>query len=304
MIVDNALETYPTFEDFLYKKASILNDLKNPAESKAILTVLLNIDPSHQQGLSLLNSIELQGKIYSIGGTYALDMFSRTYNPAHYASIQLSRQNSWGSSIVRFNYANRFNTSGLQSEIDLYPHIANGVYAYLNYGYSNNSIFPTHRAGAEIYSKLPKSMEISGGVRSLNFSSTSNVYIYTGSLGIYFKNYWLSLRPYITPDKNVGTSYSAAVSLRRYWQNSENYLEFNVGAGFSPDERRFQSGTGFTGDNIYILQSQRFNITLQRSLKPTLLILASAGVTRQELIFDTGNYVYITNLSIGLRKKF
>lgn len=303
MVVNNALSYYPTFEDFLYKKSSILYELKQPEESKEVLTTLLNINPAHQKGLDLSKSIELQGKIYTVGATYALDVFSRTFSPAHYGSIQLSRQNAWGSSIVRLNYANRFNSSGLQYEIDLYPRISNGVYAYLNYGYSSSSIFPVHRAGAEIFSKLPKRLELSGGVRYLNFGSVNTVYIYTGSLGVYFKNYWLSVRPYITPDKKTGTSYSTTLSFRKYWQDSENYIGLNIGAGFSPDERRFQSGNGFTGDNIYVLKSQRFGVMLQRSLSPTFLILASAGITRQEVILDTGSYLYMTNVSIGFRKK-
>jgi YaiO family outer membrane protein len=202
------------------------------------------------------------------------------------------------------NYANRFNTNGLQSEIDLYPKITDGVYAYLNYGYSGSSIFPMNRAGAELFSRLPKGMEISAGARYMNVRSTSNIFIYTGSFGIYFKNCWVSFRPYIIPDRIARTTYSASVSFKKFWQNPDNYLGLNIGGGFSPDERRFQSGKGFTTDNIYILQSQRASITLQRAIRPTLLIIASAEAIRQELVFDTGSYMYIISTSVGIRKKF
>jgi YaiO family outer membrane protein len=161
-----------------------------------------------------------------------------------------------------------------------------------------------NRAGVELFSRLPKGMEISAGARYMNVRSTSNIFIYTGSFGIYFKNCWVSFRPYIIPDRIARTTYSASVSFKKFWQNPDNYLGLNIGGGFSPDERRFQSGKGFTTDNIYILQSQRASITLQRAIRPTLLIIASAEVIRQELVFDTGSYMYIISTSVGIRKKF
>lgn len=301
---ERALGAYPTSEEFLYKKASIQHSQAKPAEARHTLDELLKVNPSHSRALSLLSVIKASQKIYTISGSYAIDMFSRTYNPAHYGSIQFSRRNSWGTAILRGNYANRFSTTGMQYEIDLYPKINSGVYAYLNYGYSRSPIFPGNRAGAEVFTRVHKGVELSAGSRFLSLGSRSNIFTYTGSLGINFKNNWVAIRPYITPDKIAKTTYSIFVSFKKYWQNSENYLAVDLGGGFSPDERRFQSGAGFTSDNIYILRAQRGSITLQRSIAPTLLIIASAGAIRQELIFETGSYMYIVNTSVGIRKKF
>lgn len=304
VVADRGLRSFPNDEDLLYKRASILNALGKQEDALLTLNKLLSIDPAHEKGTALLKSIKLSSMKYTAGVSYGLDVFSRTFDPAHYASAQIGRTNSWGSSILRFNYANRFNTHGLQTEIELYPKIANGVYAYLNYGISNTDLFPKHRAGGEIYTKLPKSFEASAGVRYLYFDSETKVSIFTGSIGWYVKNYWFSLRPYITPDKQSGTSASASFAMRRYFKDADTWVGFSTGVGFSPDLRRIQTSSGLTSDAIYLLRAQRVGISLQKLLKRNFLFNTSFDLNRQELIFDKGNYVFISSITVGWRKKF
>lgn len=310
-VADRGLRSHPDDEDLLYKRASILNALKRPDDALVTLNKLLKISPAHDKGNVLLKSIKISQMKYTAGVSYGVDLFSRTFDPAHYAAVQVSRVSGWGSAIARVNYAYRFQTHGVQPEIDLYPTIANGVYAYLNYGYSNADIFPIHRIGAELFTRLPASFEASAGMRHLYFGSDSKVTIFTGSIGWYVKNYWLSLRPYITPDQERGTSASGSVTVRRYFSgteayinDSETYVGLSAGFGFSPDLRRIQSGSGLTGDEIYLLQSQRGGIAFQKLIGDDLIINASADLVRQELIFDAGNYVIITSIGVGLKKKF
>lgn len=302
-VVNTALSYYPNSEDLLYKKASILNSLNKSDEAEIVLNQLLTINPSHEKGISLLNDLRKARMKYTAGVSYDLDMFSRTFNPAHALSAQLARANRWGSSIIRLNYAHRFSSNGIQPEIDLYPRIADGIYAYLNYGYSESDLFPQHRVGAELFTKLPASFEASAGVRYLYFGSTSKVTIYTGSLGWYYKSYWFSLRPYITPGE-PGTSFSTNLTVRRYFSDADNYIGLTGGYGFSPDDRRIQSAAGLSSDGIYILKSQRLAIAWQKTLKRNLILNTSLGVVHQELSFDQGKYVWITNIVVGIRKRF
>ncbi len=303
-LVDLALANYPNNEDFLFKRARILNNMKKDNDAIVALNQLLVVNPSHEKGLALLKSIKTQRLKYTSGVSYNIDVFSRTFDPAHYVSAQLGRTNSWGSSILRLNYANRFDTNGFQTEMDLYPKIAKGVYAYLNYGYSSTDLFPEHRAGVEIFTKLPKSLEASGGLRYLYFDTDTKIIIYTGAIGWYFKSYWLSVRPYITPDKVTGTSVSTTVSIRKYFATADHYIGLSFGAGFSPDERRFQSGAGLSDDGIYTLKSQRMGLSWSKTLRNNFILTTSVDFQRQELIFDEGNYVLIYSVGIGLKKRF
>jgi YaiO family outer membrane protein len=297
------LQHHPNAEDFLYKKAVILSELNQKKEASATIDRLLEINPAHVKANQLKLNLNAAAMKYTAGVIYSADVFSRTFNPAHYLSAQLAREFSWGSAIVRMNYSNRFQSSGVQPEIDLYPRIANGVYAYLNYGYATSALFPNHRFGAEVYSKLPKSFEASAGMRYLNFGSGSTVAIYTGSIGWYVKDYWLSFRPYITPG-NTGTSFSSSLSLRRYFQDGDNYIGFTSGFGFSPDDRKIQSSNGLSTDGIYLLRSQRFGLMWQKTFAHQVFLSINVNVSRQELSFDRGNYVWITSPQITLRKRF
>src|SRR5512133_430264 len=49
---------------------------------------------------------------------------------------------NFGSVILRVNQASRFGTDGAQYEIDMYPKIRKGLYAYLNFGVSRSDLFP------------------------------------------------------------------------------------------------------------------------------------------------------------------
>ncbi len=296
------LQHYPNSEDFLYKKASILSALKQNDEASAVLNRLMEVNPAHAKGIQLIDKFHTGSLKYSAGLSYSLDLFSRIYGPAQYLAAQLVRDCRWGSAIARINYSDRFSTHGVQAEIDLYPRIANGVYGYFNYGYSENKLFPNHRIGAEIYSKLPKRFEASAGFRYLNFG-TGTVTIYTGSVGWYVKDYWLSIRPYITPG-SAGTSFSSVFSMRRYFKDGDNYIGFSGGLGFSPDDRRIQSSNGLSTDGIYLLKSQRLGATWQKTFPHRYMINASISMARQELAFDQGNYVWITSPSISLKKRF
>ncbi|WP_276373795.1 YaiO family outer membrane beta-barrel protein [Chryseolinea sp. H1M3-3] len=303
-LVDLALTSYPNSEEFLFKRARILNNMKKDNDAIIALNQLLVVYPSHEKGLALLKVIKTEQLKYTAGISYNIDAFSRTFDPAHYVSAQLGRSNNWGSSILRLNYASRFETNGFQTEVDLYPKIAKGVYVYLNYGFSSTGLFPEHRGGAEIFSKLPKSLEVSGGARYLYFDTNTKITIYTGSIGWYFKSYWLSVRPYITPDKVTGTSVSTTVSIRKYFATADHYIGLSLGAGFSPDERRFQSGAGLSDDGIYTLKSQRMGLSWNKPFPHNFIFTASTDFQRQELIFDEGNYVLIYSIGMGLKKRF
>lgn len=174
----------------------------------------------------------------------------------------------------------------------------------MNYGFSNTELFPKHRVGAELYSKLPRSFEASAGLRYLYFDDVTKVAIYTGSVGWYVKDYWFSLRPYITPDKTTGTSVSGSVTARRYFSDAETYFGLSAGLGFSPDIRRIQNATGLSTDAIYLLRAQRAGLAFQKLVRTDLIINFSGDVARQELIFDEGNYVIVTSFSAGLKRKF
>lgn len=303
VVVNKGLERYPDSEDFLYKKASILFRLARPEEAAAQLTRLLTINPSHAEGTRLMDDLRASDWKYTIGLSYNFDFFSRTYDPAHYVAAHVARTGRWGTGILRVNYSSRFSTHGIQPEIILYPKISRSIYAYLNYGYSESDLFPDHRFGVEVYTRLPANLEASAGLRCLDFGTDSKATIYTGSIAWYFKDFRLSARPYVA-SHGAETSFSSEITLRKYFQDRDNYLGFSTGMGFSPDERQLQSANGLSTDGIYMLKSQRAGLEWQETFGAHFIFTANLGMARQELSFEEGNYVWFTSTLVRVRKRF
>ena len=87
--------------------------------------------------------------------------------------------------------------------------------------------------GAELFHSFPKAFEGSVGMRTLFFGS-SDVTIYTGSVGKYISNYWISLRSYVTPGSDGTSVFRPAASegatflIRRITSDYDWAMEFRL----------------------------------------------------------------------------
>ena len=301
-IANQGIASYPRDEDLLLKKAKALKGLGRDEEALLVLLRLEQMNPSRTEVVSLRKSLKSNSALNGIGVSYAFDRFSEVYDAMNYAVLQVSRRTPYGSIFARLNYADRFNSQGVQLEGDLYPRLSDGMYAYLNYGFSQSTLFPKQRFGAEVYTRLPSSFEGSIGLRHLSFDA-SKFTMYTATIGYYFGNYWLCFRPYYIPNSTGGLN-SASLTMRRYIGDAETFVSLHAQTGFSADERPIQSSTGFTGQEIFYLKSQTIGVGWQQSIGTTSLLMTSLSLTNQELSFNLGNYVTMYSLSIGLRTRF
>lgn len=297
-IGERAVDYHPVDETLLVKYAGALHAAEQDREVLRVLNQVDIINPSNSLARQLRRSIRISGLNYILTGSYTYDWFSEVFDPWQKAYIQLSRKTPIGSVIGRLNYGDRFGTTGIQPEIDIYPTIMDGLYGYVNVGFSNDAIFPEFRFGGELYKRLPKGYEISAGFRHLRFVS-SNITIYTGSLSRYSGSWFFTVRPFFTPN-NIGFSRSVNVLARRYFDGPENYFTFRSGFGFSPEERRFQNVSG----NVFLVKSQYIGLDLFKSLRYNLAVFASFDVARQELRFDPGEYNRVYTLNGGIQVKF
>jgi YaiO family outer membrane protein len=235
---DLALKKDSVAEAFLFKKARILHSSKKYDEAVATLEKLIQINPAYTDALKKLQEYRLYVLKNSIRLIYTLDYFDKAFDrdPWQITALSYNRKTKFGSVIARVNLAKRFDNSGFQGEIDAYPKISENNYGYLNYGFSQSTIFPRNRMGLEWYHNFPKSFEGSIGMRILYFTN-SNVDIYTATLGKYTGNYWISLRSFVTPGTS-GTSVSGLLQMRRYFSDPENYFGLRLSYGVSPDDNQ------------------------------------------------------------------
>jgi len=233
----------------------------------------------------------------------AFTVFDQRYDPAVYSSISLRRQTQAGS-FPRINYSNRNGQHGLQYDLDFYPKFSKRFYAYLNYGYSNASIYPRHKMGGDLYVNLPWAMEFSAGGRYISFA-TRNVTVFTNSIGHYRGNYYFSLRSYIRPKENDLTGVSGNLLVRKYLKDAENFFGINVGMGYSPELRQLISGDDLLAETLLFVESQRLSLEYQfTGKKNPNAYRANMGVTRQEFAFAPGTYFFGISAGLTYQVKF
>lgn len=295
-ICDKGLAFHPGSKELLMKKAKCLMDLKRFAEGQKVLTWLLESDPQNAKARSILENLKDQAAKNKIGISYDFVSFDKQFSdPWHLVSIDYSRSTKVGSFTGRINYANRFKTNGVQFEADAYPRISKTFYGYVNGGISNkNGVFPQYRAGFSLYANLPESIEAEGGFRYLYFSNAT--WIYTASVGKYFKKYWFNLRTYLTPSSHaISNSYSFTT---RYYFTGTDYIGFGAGTGISPDE----TANNIQLNNFYKLRSSRISVDYRKSFKHLNTLVAGFSWLQQEYQPKVKGNQYV--LSVGYQRKF
>ena len=295
-----ALKNFPDDAEILYLKATAQESTNDTTEALHTIKMILDKNPENQQAKDYLVNFNMKARHNAIGINSIIDLYSSVFDPMQYHTFKYGRQTKYGSIIAKVNFNRRFQENGLQYEVDLYPKISKGFYAYLNLGLSNSFLFPNVRIGAELYKSLPKSFEVSLGFRTLKYSTTTT--IYTGSLGWYYGNSYWSFRPYVTPG-GAGTSSSGTLSYRKYRSDADNYLGLSLAIGFSPEINQFI----FNGNEASIinLKSQKFNVGYYFTTSNKQNAWGTQfAVTHQEIIFDPGNYFWIYSLNLSWELKF
>ncbi len=290
------LNYYPNFEDFLLKKAKALIQKDALDEAAVELNRLLTINPANEEALRLLQSLKKKARRNFVGVQYYLSLFDNGTNPWHLVSAEYGRVTRRVTVIGRLNYANRNNQSGYQGEIDAYPILGKGTYAYLNAGYSPDTLlFPRTRFGAELFQKLPKDFEISGGVRILNFPRL-HIILYTASLSKYYRDFLFTVRGYASfQPGNVTPTVQA--SIRKYFNNGDSYIMLTLSKGTVPAIAPFASQ-----DELQRLSSSRVAIDFQKAMGRSFYLLGGAWYEYEEYTEALFRNRY--TLNIGLQKRF
>lgn len=298
-ICDAGLKFEPQSNDLLLRKAKALAGLKSYAAASALTDTILKRDNSNAAARALSNRIKDESVKNKIGISYDYNVFDKQFaDPWHLLALDYGKSTKIGTIIGRINYANRFNNSATQFEIDAYPHFSKTFYSYMNFGISDSSsVFPHYRAGFSLYINLPKSYEAELGFRYLKFSGTPT-WIYVGYLGKYMGSWLLGARTYITPSdfvKQLSVSYN--FSARHYFGGADDYLGFNTGYGISPDDR---ANVGLL--NSALLNSFKIGIDYKKKINYHNIFNVGAAWFSQEYLPGTIGHQYQFN--IGWQYRF
>lgn len=297
-ITNEGLKNSPSSESLKLLKAKLLTDLRDWGNAELIINEVIKNNPKQTEARALANKIRENSAPNKFGINYDYTNFDKQFkDPWHLVSVDYGRQTDIGPIIGRVNYANRFNGNGIQFEADAYPHLSNTFQAYLNVGHSTDlSIFPKYRAGFSLYASLPSSFEAEAGFRFLRF--TENVWIYTASVGKYYKNFWFNVRTFLTPsDKALSESFTFIT--RYYFGGVDDYLTLSLNSGLSPDE---QQNNILINTSSYKLKSKGITLGYRKSFKTFNVIMLTAAFDNQEYLKNTkGNRL---NLGVGYIRRF
>lgn len=224
--------------------------------------------------------------------TFNNDFFNDETNSWQFASGEYQIKESFGTFIPRLNFANRFSNSEFQFEADAYVLFTTKTYLYLNTGFAEGKVFSKSRAGIELYHVFPIDVELSVGYRYLYFSP-NKVNIYTGSLGYYFEDYWLSFRPFFVNESGTETKSTFTIIGRRYFADSENYLTLRAGFGSYPV-------SGNTQADFFRNDSKFFGVDYQFYIFDKTTVQFGFLFENEELNINKSRSRY--NLSVAVQK--
>ena len=270
----------------LLKKARAQARLGDNESAKITLDKILELDPENEEALKILNTLNIGSFMPFNERDYLLTDYSGDFHRTpykrrfHSAGIGYGKRMGFGPLIGRINFAQNWindnpieDRLSLQFDLESYPRLSSSNYLYVNYAYGMGRSFPTHRAGLELFQKLPAKFEASLGTRYLYWNDS--FFFYTGSLGKYYRAYWFSFRSFIVPKENgVGSSFF--LTARRYFSTAEDFLGITVGAGFSPDNFFSDPADRIT------LKSNKISFMLSKPFLKDFLFRGSFGYDFEE----------------------
>ena len=300
---DTALLLYPDDTGFLIQKAKALIYQGMIADARKILNDILETDPENPEAVELLKSIDIPGFYYYRENSYLLggyhgeffrDPFNRSF---HMGTAGYSHFTGKFPVTFKLNFANIWlDGTGLgrlpsfQYEVEAYPKLTSTSYLLLNYAYSPDIVFPGHRGAFEYFRGLSRGYELSAGIRFIRWDS--EYFFYTGSIGKYYGDLWLSLRSYILPyDEGIDASWY--FNARKYFNTSDDFAGIILGFGFSPDE------TVSDPDERLSMRNYSTGLEMSKGLGASYLVRGSIRYEYEE--YRTGSLRNRWTINFGLR---
>lgn len=230
-----------------------------------ILADSLRKDYPDHTDLEATETILLKKQNNQITLSYSNTFFpSDDFDAWHLGSISYTRNWKNIPTEYRLSYANIFNRTDLQFDIDLYPVINNSSYLYVNLGFApNHTIFPTFRGGLEYFYGFNNGISLSTGGRILKFTNET-IPILTAHIGKTFGDYNIQYRPFLISENSDFYS-THTLALRKNWLIKEAYIQLDLQYGTAPYFL-------FFNDDFDRISSKRIGLQSQFRASKNLLI--------------------------------
>jgi YaiO family outer membrane protein len=212
------------------------SDRRRDAEAQA--NAILSREPGNPEARLVRERLDALRGTWTANVSYSHDRFSDDRGSWHDHAVSLSRSTPIGPIVVRGTRAARFSRSDEQLEVELYPVLRAGTYAYVGMGFAPNAVlYPRNRVAFDLYQSLGRGLEVSAGYRRLAFDETAHIYVVT--LTKYIGTWMTTGKVYHVPGGGSPDSTSYYAVLRRYFgAGSTSFAELGYGRGRSREEAR------------------------------------------------------------------
>ncbi len=291
------LQAAPTYADAIAALYNVELWSGHPRDAKAAADMGLRLSPNDNRFLlarrSAVDAIDRLRRWEATGG-YRYDWFSDGATPWRESYASLKYATPVGSLIVSGARAERFSLSDNQFEVEMYPRIRSGTYAYVAYAYApHEQLYPKYRYAADIYQSLGAGFEGSVGFRRLGFASVTDLYV--ASLNKYVGNWLLTGRMYYVPNRTGNSSKSFHGSFRRYFgADGTSYLGARYSRGFAREEV-------VSINDFEVLNSDTVAAELQSNLGSRWRTSLAASSSRQDRVGRTDLRQYSVTATLGFR---
>jgi YaiO family outer membrane protein len=198
---------------------------------------LLAREPGNEQARLMRQRLDARTRPWNVSTWYSHDSFNDGADPWHEFEVSIGRQMPRGSVIFRGTNAERFGYRDQLIEVEAYPRLRAGTYAFVSVGAATQGdLFPEYRAAFDLYQNVGHGLEVSGGYRRLQFSEPVSIYV--GSATKYIRQWALMERVYFVPG-DESNSWSFHTESRRYFGGAgTSYISGTYSHGFNREEPR------------------------------------------------------------------
>ena len=299
----DALSRYPYSEKLLIQRSKAYGKLGRYKEAHDAIEKALQVNPSNGKAIQLEKYLKAKmatAPKNGVGVSYQYDHFNQTYTPWNYGSFYFFHKGRAGGVAAAVNYADRFQQSGVQYELNLYPRFTSSLRGWLGAAYSQDSVFPGWNVGAGLSQTIFRRAEVEAGARYLTlYAYPDPLWIYTGAFSVSFQRWWVSFRAYLTA-KVAGTDESYYFTTRYYFNYHHNNIALMLNTGSFPhDYFDPASGKAFN----YATRSQRVRLGYQTPFLSVRNILKfNVGYERRD--YYTGLTLERMTAGIGIERLF
>lgn len=292
-LMDEGLKYSPSNTAFLFKKGYAQELSGRPNEAIRSYRVIQSIEPTYPGLQNRIDEMDINhlNWVANVTGTYTF--FDNDLDPWTIGRAELIRKMQLGSFGLAANFGTRFGLNDQELELNGYPVLTKKMYGYFSLGISSNEFFPKYRVSASIFRSFPKRIEGSIGYRRLAFNAL-DVDMLTSSLTKFYSFYRVSVRGFMAFTEN-STSYTAILSGRRFFKNTDNFVELRAGYGNAALEYNVAS-------DINNLSSFELSVFGQKSLSEQFLLQGEFGFYNEEVTPDNVRKRY--QILLGLSYKF